>query len=349
MNELPFALPRNERAVSETVNESSVLARIAAGIWGLHFQLYIPRGWKIVERFDERVERQAAAVPLALFLEPGADQPALISVVGYRLDAEIGLEDWIDHVLAQREETAFGGAWLKTPAGICWDAGVAQGAAPERTFSRVTAYAANGIIFLITSQCRERRWDQLKGSFLAAHFSFELLDQPKAGLGRLEPWLPWESTAAPRCRTAFPATWKIFPVEASQPTTEAIDAKLIDEGGQLLSYLRLKISRGRLPAPAETLERWINRLRALGFETTREDFVLSREKGILETVAGLQGIWVGMAARGGVQAEVRIIILHRPNVLLALICIGPAQGAQPFLWMRTKRASEVAILSFRAE
>lgn len=341
MTDQPFELNQSGALSRASVNASHNLARIDAAIWGVTFQLFIPKEWSLETNFGQRIDAPLRAVPLGLFLEPKKDGSALISVTGFRMEMEVSLEDWAHHVLAQHKVIPFGGTWVKTARGLHYEAGAAQGMAPNRTFSRIAAFAASGVIFMVTSQCSESLWPSLKDSFLLAGLSFEILGTHPGSAGTLEPCKAWTAEGNPKMSTIYPAAWLAEPVQSLSPETVAVDFKLPDsEQKQLLAYLRLKFSSG---SPEKALARILKQLREAGFDIDPKRFARCEPDSYSRNFVEQKGMWIGSFTREGESGEVRIGMRQVASTLVSASLVCPAQVSQPIIWMRAKRAFELAL------
>ena len=347
MTEQPFDLPLDEALLGEGIGKDHHLARIDTGVWDAVFQLFVPKDWTMETNLGERLDAPLRPVPLGLFLAPGKDGSALISVAGYRMNMEVSLEDWVNHALAQYDVIPFGGRWVNTPRGLCYDAGAVQKKPGGRYFCRVTAFAFGGIIYIVTSQCLEALWPQLKNSFLAANLSFEIMGANSEFHRNLEPWKVWTTAPGAGTGTMYPGMWLAESVPTRSGVVKAADFKLANAAGdQLVAYLRLKFESG---SAAEALDQVVKKLNGTGFEITRDTLVKCTPDSYSLLFPGNEGMWVAKIIRDNEPGEIRVGMRRLASALAVVVLISPAQSQQPVLWMRAKRAFEIILNHSRFE
>jgi len=151
------------------------------------------------------------------------------------------------------------------------------------------------------------RYDEQRNNVAIATNSFKLLLKA-SGSPKLEQWLD-SSGGKPAFHVAYPASWKSRPVAKPVPGKSAVDI-LLARGNELAGYVRVK---------------------ATGVRRTEE----------------LLTAHVAGGRLGEKAVELRIALFARGGLVFALSTISVEKSENPVLWMRSKRAYEIALKTVR--
>jgi hypothetical protein len=224
------------------------------------------------------------------------------------------------------------------------DAGGLYGPAADRQVMRMVAHADAARIFLVSLMTPLYRYDEERNNIAIATNSFKLLKP--TGSPQLEQWLD-SGGGKPAFHVAYPASWKSRPLDKPVPGKSAVDIILAREN-QLAGYLRVKATD-----PAEAGELSLHDALKIAAEELQEGGVAltgawreDQSPGVVR-VEGMLAAYVAGGHLGEKAVELRVALFARGGLAFAASSISVTKSENPVLWMRSKRAYEIALETAR--
>ena len=202
------------------------------------------------------------------------------------------------------------------------------------------ARADGARVFVTSGVALESQWDNWKDDFLVALSSFELV--APIGDDALEAFAQWEG-GDPGFGVAFPATWRAAEKKRTLPGKSGVDIRLTD-GDELLAYISVKVTgleSERDTTKERLLEEAQDELRSAGFQASAPPTLLAIDP-LRSLVPGYEGAYVGGGRMVASDVETRIGFQFVPEMAFSITLISVTQEQNPLLWMRSKRAFELA-------
>jgi hypothetical protein len=335
--DLPTAAPAVMAALAET---HQVIAFTPGDDMSLAYRITLPKGWRAETDLGPAPGPFAQPTLIGLFAPAATPDAPFVSVSVTRLPVEVNLEDWLDFICAQEGWQTFLGRWLQGPHGLVADAGATRAGPAGKEIMRAMAKSDSGRIFITSCVAVAGQWDRYKEDFFVAGASFELA-RP-SGDDSLEPLREFEG-GEPAFGVAYPGSWQAHPQPPSVPGKSALDVRLISEG-QLLAYLLIKAT-DREAHPQTTLDKLIEESQ---HELVQSGF-LPTDKGVFPAhdllgaeIPGYEGTAVVRGRLADDNAEARLGYRLITGMAFSYTLLSVRQEDNPLLWMRSKRAFELA-------
>jgi hypothetical protein len=308
------------------------------------FSLVLPKTWAMEKDLGSQPAGFAQLMRIGLFLEKRSPDAAIVQVYLTRLPFEVALRDWMEFLAVNFKTKLVSCEEYEFACGSVVDAGGLYGPPTDQHVVRIVVHADGGRIFAVVAMVRADRYPLSLRDISIATNSFNLLHP--AGPSRLEPLLEY-SGGEPRFRVAYPASWVSNEVAKPLPGKSGIDI-VLSSGGRMLSYLRVKATLiGDAQEPnSDSLER-------VAVEELQEAGVVPATKwardndSSINRVKGLSSISLANAKFMGQDAEIRFGAVRRGTLLFTVTLLSLPKSADPVLWMRSKRAYEIALATVR--
>jgi hypothetical protein len=310
----------------------------------LSYSLILPKGWVTEEDLGEQNDGIGQLVKIGLFADRVGPDATVAQVFVSRIPFEIDVRDWLEDTAADFGTELTYCQNLVFACGPVVDAGGLYGPPDNRQIVRLVAHADSARIFLVSVMTPLFRYDEQRNNVAIATNSFKLLKP--SGSNQLEQWLD-SGGGNPPFHVGYPASWVSRPVEKLVPGKSGVDILLAREN-ELAGYLRVKATDPAVAGRATTHE-------ALKIATEE-----LQEGGVDLTAAwredqspGVQGIEEPLAAYvtsgrlGEKSVELRVALFERGGLAFALSSISVLKSENPVLWMRSKRAYEIALETAR--
>jgi hypothetical protein len=309
----------------------------------LSYSLILPKGWVTEEDLGQQNDGIGQLVRIGLFADRVGPDATVAQVYVARIPFEIDVRDWLEDTAAEFATELVYCENLQFACGPVVDAGGLYGPADNQQVVRLVAHADSARIFLVSLMTPLFRYDEERTNIAIATNSFKLLKP--SGSPQLEQWLD-SGGGKPAFHVAYPASWVSRPVDKLVPGKSAVDILLTREN-ELAGYLRVKATD---PAVAgemsthEALKLATEELQEGGVTLTaawREDASPGVHR--IEPVSG----YLTSGRLGDKPVELRFALFPRGGLVFALSSISLLKSENPVLWMRSKRAYEIALLTAR--
>lgn len=344
---MDIELPQRILSTEAELLRTHVSARVApVGLAHLGYELAIPKTWASAAEFGPTPSGPLETRGIGFFASAGADGAPTIAVTATPVPYEVPLDAWARWLFECEGWTVLHAAWFPGPAGLFYDVAgtcVREGVSYVRR-SGVSVVGSD--ILMINCQCAREHWELVMDDFWTALMTFE----PAANdASRMEPWVR-AYVAEPSFELAHPGTWLHEPVAKHEVGVSAIDVRLPDaEGGRLLAYLQVRarrLSGEPLPPLAALDASTLARLDASGVsasasaDTTQP--LTQHDDPRAVAIDGWLGGFTGRAQMHGATVEALRGYLVRGDTLVTFLALSPLLQAQPLVWLRARRAWEIA-------
>lgn len=305
------------------------------------FSLVLPKTWLMENDLGAQPVGIGQMTRIGLFLEKktGPDT-AIVQVYVTRLPFEVALRDWMEY-LAQRFQTKLLSCeQYEFAVGSVVDAGGLYGPTPNQHVVRMTIHADGGRIFTVSSMVRQDHYGAVQGDLAIAATSFKLLHP--AAPSQLEALLQY-SGGEPHFKVGFPASWVSQEVPKPLPDKSGIDLVLSSKES-MLGYVRVKaiLVADSQPPSAESLRQTATQeLQDSGISLAAK--WQSDSDPSINSVEGLEEHSLATAKFMGKPAELRFGTVRRGALLFAVTLLSLPKAVDAILWMRSKRAYEIAM------
>jgi hypothetical protein len=343
LSELSFPMADLDPAALEATH--NLVRMTLSGYAPASYSLILPKGWVTEEDLGQQNDGIGQLMRIGIFADKVGRDAMVVQVSMARIPFEIDVEDWLKEKAADFKTDFLYCKKQTFACGPVVDAGGVCGKESQQYVMRIVAHADAARIFLVSTATPLYRYEEEQNNVAIATNSFQLL-QPE-GSTQLEQWLNTEG-GDPSFRVAYPATWVSRPVDKVVPGKSAVDIVLIQDD-RLDGYLRVKATDTLLvgeTSPGEAL-------RLSGEELAEADVSLTgiwmedEDAGI----QGTEGVTLAYRASGRLHnqpVELRFGLLKRGSLLFALTSISVPKAENPVLWMRSKRAYEIALMTARS-
>ncbi len=310
----------------------------------LAYSLVLTRGWVTEEDLGEQPAGIGRLARVGLFAERPGPEAAAVQILVSFLPLEIDVRDWVEYQAAQFGARLASVRSLQFACGPVVDAGGLAGEGWNQYVVRVIGHADGGRIFLVVALAPERRYPQLRRDVAIATNSFKLL-RP-TGSPQLEQLLD-VALGDPAFRVAYPASWVSREVTEKVRGKAGVDLLLAGPDDRLLAYLRVKAIG---PAAGETSPEALKRTATE--ELAEADVYLAggwapdNSPGV-EGIAGLESAHVAGGRLNEAPVELRLGLVRRGPLLFAVTLVSAPRASDALLWMRSKRAYEIALITAR--
>jgi hypothetical protein len=311
----------------------------------LSYSLLLPDNW-----VKEQEEAAGFAWPggkwarIGLFSE-NRNRPDMVVVQVYctRIPFEVSLLDWME-LEAERYGTRLTSCQLYEHAtGRVVDAEGVYGSSENEHIVRLVAQIGNGRIFLLVGMVAAARYSAVKEDISAVVGSFNLLQ--RAGTGHLEN-IQTIIGAAPAFSVDYPQSWLARGAASKIQGKSGLDL-LLARNQQLMAHIRVKaVSQDTEVLSASIAsEKATEELQEAGVQIT-SDWKVDEDRAV-NTVGGLTSVVIGDGLLSGSPVEVREGFLKKGHLWFAITLLSAPKSVDRILWMRSKRAYEIALASVR--
>lgn len=314
------------------------------GLAPLSYSLILPKGWVTEEDLGQQNDGIGQLVRIGLFADRVGPDATVAQVYVSQIPFEIGVRDWLEDKAAEFGTELVYCQNLQFACGPVVDAGGLYGPGANQQVVRLVAHADAARIFLVSVMTPLFRYNEERNNVAIATNSFKLLKP--SGSPQLEQWLD-SGGGKPAFHVAYPASWKSRPLDKSVPGKSAVDILLAREN-ELAGYLRVKATDPVAVGEAtthEALKLATEELQEGGVALTaawRED----HSPGV-QRIEGPVSAYLTNGRLGDKPVELRFGLFPRGGLVFALSSISVQKVENPVLWMRSKRAYEIALETAR--
>jgi hypothetical protein len=315
-----------------------------AGLSHLSFSLILPKGWVAEDDLGEQEDAIGQLMRIGLFADRVGPDATVVQVAVAKIPFEIDVRDWLEDQARVFETQLVYCQEVQFASGPGVDAGGLYGPIDNQQVIRMVAHADAARIFLVTVMTPFFRYNDQRNNVAIATNSFKLLKP--SGSPKLEQWLDTVG-GKPSFHVAYPASWKSRPVEKHIPGKSAVEILLAREK-ELAGYLRVKATDPAVAGKLSTHEA----LKA-ATEELQEGAVILTSAWQEDQSPGVQRIEERLAAYvtngqlGERSVELRAAFFERGGLAFALTSISVQKSENPVLWMRSKRAYQIALETVR--
>ena len=337
----PIADPDILRNLESTYN----LVRVTpSGQEQLAYSLILPKGWVMEEELGEQNDAIGRLAKIGLFADKVGSDATVVQVFYSRIPFEIDVRDW-----AEYEAAKFGTklVYIQDVVFACGpvvDAGGIYGPPSNEQVVRLVAHPDSARIFLVSTMTPLSRYPDQQKNIAIATNSFKLL--MPSGSTQLEQWLD-TGGGDPAFHVGYPASWLSRPVEKKVPGKSGVDLLLVRDE-QLAAYVRVKATDPNVAGEIsnqDALKIAAEELREGGVSLS-SPWQENHDPSVLR-VEGLIGAYVDSGQMAGKAVELRFGLLKRGNLVFSATLISVQKAENPILWMRSKRAYEIALATAR--
>jgi hypothetical protein len=336
MSELSFPISGLDLASLEATHD---LVKVdPSGMASLSYSLILPKGWVSEEDMGEQDGSVGQLMRIGMFADRVGQDATVAQVFVAKIPFEIDVRDWLEDQAAEFETDLVYCRALQFACGPVVDAGGLYGPATDRQVIRMVAHADAARVFLVSLMTPLYRYDEQRNNIAIATNSFKLLKP--SGSPQLEQWLD-SGGGTPSFHVAYPASWKSRPLAISIPGKSAVDIVLARDK-ELAGYLRVKATD-----PAVAGETSIHNSLKMATEELQEAGVALTGAWSEDQRAGTLAAYVAGGRLGERAVELRVALFERGGLAFALSSISVQKSENPVLWMRSKRAYEIALETAR--
>jgi hypothetical protein len=306
----------------------------------LSYSLILPKGWVTEEDLGQQNDGIGRLVKIGLFADKVGPDATVVQVYFSRIPFEIDVRDWLEDKAAEFGTELVYCQNLQFECGPVVDAGGLYGPVSNRQVVRIVAHADGARVFLVSVMTPLFRYEAERNNVAIATNSFKLL-QP-SGSAQLEQWLD-SGGGKPAFHVAYPASWSSRPIKKPIPGKSGVDI-ILTRDNELAGYLRVKAMDLAVGGEISTAEA----LRVAGEELEEGGVVVtSAWKGDqnpgVQSVEGPLSAYLASGRLFDKPVELRFGLLERGGLVFALSSISVEKAGNPVLWMRSKRAYEIAL------
>jgi hypothetical protein len=307
------------------------------GIQRMAFSLVLPKGWVTEENLGQQQDDIGRLVRVGLFASKVGPDATVVQVFFTHMPFEVGLRDWVE---VQAE--TFGTSLVHCQnyhfaSGSAVDAGGFYGTGASQNIVRIVAQADDARILMVSAMAPAALYKKEQDNVAIATNSIKFLFP--SGSSLLEQWLE-AGAEEPSFRVAHPASWISRVVVKRVQGKSGVDLSLL-KGSQVMAYVRVKaINRGN-PLVDQDLRLAEEELRESSVEIASawaedNDQSIGKVAGVLRAVHGVGSL-------SGSPVELRVAFVQRGSLLFAVTLISVRKQDDNFLWLRSKRAYEIAL------
>ncbi len=312
----------------------------------LAFKLMLPKGWVSEEDVGEQQGGIGHLVRIGLFAEKVSADAAIVQVSFSRIPLEINVLDWVRFQAEKSGVELIFARHCEFVDGLGVEAGGFAGPPNKRHVVRIVAIADSARIFLVMGMVPQALHEKRKLDIAIATHSFRL--RTPTGSALLEHRLAI-TVPNPDFTVDYPASWEPTPVEEQVAGKSGINLRLINDG-KMLAFLRVKAVEAAI-ADAMSLVQWMddaNRELAEGDIRMATLWEQDQDPSIA-TVMDSLGTFVAKGRTADSDLELRLGIVNRNEMAFAITLISMTREIDKVLWMRSKRAYEIALASVEPE
>jgi hypothetical protein len=346
--DFPTVLPQGEGPIESTHNHLQVTP---LGDPALAYSVVLPKRWVSETDMGEQQASIGMPIRIGLYAEKTEADTAVVEVTVTALTTEVPLRDWLqfqadlsDQQMLQSVHRSFAGVPVI-------DQGTLYGPKEHRQVVRTVAFADGARVFTLMAMAPTVHYEQVKRDITIAVTTFALLNP--TGSRAFEPWLAARPGGDPGFCVAYPESWRLRPLGAPLPGRSAVDLLLAsnDENERLLAYLRVKAidpsAGGGSGTPRERLATAGDELADAGValkSAWRED-----DDPSLTMIEDTLGLWTAHGRLGESDVEIRVGVLERDLTEFVVSLMSVRHEDDRLVWMRSKRAYEIALGSVKRE
>lgn len=332
----------------EKLSETHQLVRFTPNSdTSLAFSLMLPKNWAMVKDLGPQPGAVGDLTKIGLFTEtPLGPSAANLQVFLSRVPFELNLRDWVEYQAETFGTSILSADEYQFAIGTVLDAGGLYGPPQARQVVRMMAHSDSGRIFLVVAAVAEARYQLLQKDIAVALCSFSLVTP--SGSEALEASLK-TTVGPPDFSVSHPASWIAKDVTKHLPGKSGLDLVLLKDQ-QLMSYLRVKA----ITQEVASTDSSGSKLKTANEELAEAGVVVTANwqkdpDPVLNTIPGASGLVIAPGTLNGTPIELRFALLHRSPLWFALVLISVLKTSDRILWMRSKRAYEIALLTAQPE
>jgi hypothetical protein len=340
ISELSFPIADADAAALDAAH--NLVRMTLSGCAAASYSLILPEGWVTEEDLGQQNDGIGQWMRIGIFADRVGPDATVVQVSMARIPFEIDVQEWLKEKAVDFKTELLYCAKQTFACGSVVDAGGICGTESQQYVMRMVAHADAARIFVVSAATPLFRYEEEQNNIAIATSSFQLL-RPE-GSTQLEQWLNTEG-GDPSFRVAYPATWVSRPVDRVVPGKSAVDIVLSDSE-QIYGCLRVKAtdtSSVGETLPGEALRLAVEEL-AEGNISLAGIWMEDEDAGI-RSAEGLILAYLALGRIGSQSAEIRFGLLKRGSLLFALTSISIQRAQNSVLWMRSKRAYEIALMT----
>ncbi len=337
--------PLSDPSITEGLERTHQLVQVTPfADSSLAYSLILPKGWVMEQDLGEQTGGVGRMVRIGLFAEPARGvEPALVQASFCRMPFAIDPWDWLRY---QSELTGVHLIYAKYcdfASGPGVDAGGLAGEGDKQHVVRARAHNDSARIFIVMGMALASRYEEHKRNIAIATNSFKLLNP--GGSPLLEHIFSMTVPTEPGFQVDYPASWEPRPVDAQIPGKSGLDLSLTHEGNTV-GYVRVKAIDPAVVdvgSDHDVLNTATLELGEAGIElktTWQHD-----QDEPIRVIEDLGGAYIAAGDLAGTDLELRCGFVDRGGLRFVVTMVGARRAESPLLWMRTKFAYKIALVS----
>jgi len=304
------------------------------------YKIILPKGWIAEKDLGQQEQTSGSLVKIGLFAETRPQNPAVVQVFYTSLPFEVGLLDWLEFQSEQTGVRILHSATCELACGRAADVGGVYGDSTNQFIVRSIAHIDNARIFMVSAMVKKERYIECTKEVAIATNFFRLL-RPTGGT-RFEPLLKIQGKQ-PNFNVASPASWtaRLMPPKLSGKS--AVDIFLAKDDN-MMAYLRVKATDPSIAGKVSIEEKKQSAIiELLEANVKLQTSWAKDEKILLQNTNEPVEILSASAILGENKVEVRLGLIQRDALDFAVTLISATKQTERILWMRSKRAYEIAL------
>ncbi|MBF0466336.1 MAG: hypothetical protein HQK94_14785 [Nitrospirae bacterium] len=312
------------------------------GKTSLAYSLLLPKGWLMEGESYEQEAENGQIVRTGMFLENLTPDAAVVQVAYSKLSFEINVSDWVQYQMGFLHTDIIYVQHQNFACGPVVDAGGYARQLGKRLVIRMVGHADSTRIFLVMGIAIADRYEELKRNIAIAANSFKLLKP--TGITFMEKRMSF-IVQSPNFMVSYPASWQTRLVKTRIEGKSGLDLLWLIEG-KMMAYLRVKTIDSSVTTVTNSDER-----KGIAMDEITEGGVLIMSPWIedkdlsVNMVADLEDAYVSKGMLNKAQVELRLGFVKREDLIFAVTLISVPREYDPMLWMHSKRAYEIALLT----
>lgn len=317
------------------------------GLWG--YKLILPKSWVQEVNLGEQQTGMGSMIKIGLFGSHVGPDATILIVYVTPMAFEIPLQEWVQFQAARTGTRLLQCKPNWFAIGPVVDAGGLYGNGANEHVVRLIGHVTEGRIFIVSAMVRRDRYAAAEPNITLATNSFRLLRPGPSD--QLEQWTQ-TSVSNPGFVVAHPGSWTGQALARHLPGKSGADISLFHEK-QLMGYLRVKA----IDSTVVTLESEQHMLHDVGDElksasspiTVTGPWKKDTDATICETIKGVECAYLNLGRLAASTVELRWALVRRGTLVFAVTLVSVRKEDDAFLWMRSKRAFEIALMTAHPE
>lgn len=299
-----------------------------------HYRIVIPTTWRPVAVPTIPPTSEAPLQVLGLLRDP-EDRRAEIEILGVHMDREVGAVDWLDILLAEREETILTRRSVDARLGPVPDV-LTRLETPEGAIvSRWLVLKDGPHFFVLHARAHEADYPRFAQVFLTAMqglVPLHLSSWPLAELLR-----PYSRSAPGDYLLLHPDSWILTEDRSNNEDVHGLDLINLLHGDAVGRITFVTIKRSREPDPQGVVAKYVARVNLLGADVPVLDLSPA------PPAKAFDRMWTARASALRDNLEIRVVVGERPDAWFLIALMGASRRAAPELWAINKRAHELVV------